>query len=326
LEAVSATIGASIGIALAPEHASDPAELLRCADVAMYRAKMGHGSIELFDSHVDDDGNLLRLAEELKIAVNQHQFVMYYQPQLDLRTGDVTAVEALIRWPHPRLGTVPPLKFIPIAEEAGLMPELTELVLNDALEQCSAWHRAGREVDVSINISPSNLLDAGFTGMILRALEHHRVNASNLVLEITETCVISDFERAKVVIADLKHMGITVSIDDFGAGFTSLAYLSELAVGELKLDRTFVNGIRSTERADLVRSTIELGHTLGFRVVAEGVEDTDTLAQLGSFGCDLAQGYVISRPVPASDLMLETAWAIDLTRDMVSSGLAPAAG
>jgi diguanylate cyclase len=324
LEVVSATVGASIGIALAPNHASDPAELLRCADVAMYRAKMGPGSIELFDSQFDDDGNLLRLAEELKLAVTEHQFVMYYQPQLDLRTGDVTAVEALIRWPHPRLGSVPPLKFVPIAEEAGLMPELTELVLNDALEQCAAWHRAGREVDVSINVSPSNLLDAGFTTMIRESLEHHGVSASNLVLEITETCVISDFDRAKTVIADLKNMGLTVSIDDFGAGFTSLAYLSELAVGELKLDRSFVNGIRSPERADLVRSTIELGHTLGFRVVAEGVEDTDTLALLGSFGCDLAQGYVISRPVPASELMLETAWAIDLAPDMVVPSLAVA--
>jgi diguanylate cyclase (GGDEF)-like protein len=308
LDLMSASVSASIGIAIAPTHAGDAAGLLRCADVAMYRAKLGHNSIETYDPQLDDDGNLLLLAEELRVAVQEKQFVLHYQPQLDLRTGELSGVEALLRWPHPRLGTVPPLKFIPVAEEAGLMPSLTALVLDDALRQCSIWRAAGHEIDMSINVSPSNLLDAGFTGMIRQQLEHHGLPASVLVLEITETCIITDYGRARAVIAELRDLGLTVSIDDFGAGFTSLAYLSDLAVGELKLDRTFIVGSDSNDKMrdlDLVRSTIELGHALGLRVVAEGVEDLETLDILGQLGCDLAQGYFISRPMPAEDLVLD---------------------
>jgi diguanylate cyclase len=307
IDLMSATVGASIGIAIAPTHASDAAGLLRCADVAMYRAKLGHNTIETYDQQLDDDGNLLLLAEELRVAVQEKQFVLHYQPQLDLRTGELSGVEALIRWPHARLGMMPPLKFIPVAEEAGLMPSLTALVLDDALRQCSVWRAAGNEIDMSINVSPSNLLDTGFTAMIRMQLERHRLPASVLVLEITETCIITDYERSRAVIAELRDLGLTISIDDFGAGFTSLAYLSDLAVGELKLDRTFIVGTSSNDKIrdiELVRSTIELGHALGLRVVAEGVEDLETLETLGQLGCDLAQGYFISRPMPAEDLVL----------------------
>ena len=307
LDLMSASVSASIGIAIAPTHASDAAGLLRCADVAMYRAKLGQSSIETYDPQLDDDGNLLLLAEELRVAVQEKQFVLHYQPQLDLRTGELSGVEALLRWPHERLGIVPPLKFIPIAEEAGLMPSLTALVLDDALRQCSLWRAAGHEIDISINVSPSNLLDDGFTALIRQQLDHHQLPASVLVLEITETCIISDYERSRAVIADLRDLGLTISIDDFGAGFTSLAYLSDLAVGELKLDRTFIVGPTSHDKIrdlDLVRSTIQLGHALGLRVVAEGVEDLETLEILGQLGCDLAQGYFISRPMPAEDLVL----------------------
>ncbi len=307
LDVVSATIGASIGIAIAPAHAHDSAGLLRCADIAMYRAKLEQSSVETYDPELDDDGNLLRLAEELRVAVHERQFILHYQPQLDLRTGEFSGVEALLRWPHPRLGMVPPLKFVPVAEEAGLMPSLTALVLDDALSQHSDWRAAGHEIDLAINVSPSNLLDAGFAGMIRQGLDRHRLQAQVLVLEITETCIISDYERSRAVIEELSDLGVTVSIDDFGAGVTSLAYLRDLAVGELKLDRTFVSGLLSQERArdlDLIRSTIELGHALGLRVVAEGVEDLATLEVLGQLGCDLAQGYFISRPIPAADLVL----------------------
>jgi diguanylate cyclase (GGDEF)-like protein len=308
LDVVSASIGASIGIAVAPLHAPDAEGLLRCADVAMYRAKLALGPIETYNAHLDDDGNLLRLAEELRVAVEEEQFVLHYQPQLDLRTGEITGVEALLRWPHPRLGMVPPIKFIPVAEEAGLMPSLTALVLDDALAQCAAWWAEGHEVAMSINVSPSNLLDSGFTRLIRQKLEHHRLPASSLVLEITETCIITSYERSKSVIEELRDLGVTISIDDFGAGFTSLAYLGDLAVGELKLDRTFVAGLMSPDKVrdlDLVRCTIELGHALGLRVVAEGVEDMATLEMLGQFGCDLAQGYFISRPVPAANIVFD---------------------
>jgi len=305
LDFVSASVGASIGIALMPIHATATDDLLRCADTAMYRAKLGPGPIEMYNQHIDDDGNLLRLAEELREAVALAQFILHYQPQLDLRTGEICGVEALLRWPHPRLGMVPPMKFLPIAEEAGLMPSLTALVLDGALGQCAAWRGAGHRIAISINASPSNLLDDGFTGLIRSQLEHHRLPASALVLEITETCVISDYQRSRVVIEELRELGVTVSIDDFGAGFTSLAHLGDLAVGELKLDRIFVTGLTLQEKVrdlELVRSTIELGHSLGLRVVAEGVEDLATLDLLGRLGCDLAQGYFISRPMPAGDL------------------------
>jgi len=309
LDVVSATIGASIGIAIVPTHATEAVGLLRCADVAMYRAKLGSRSIETYDPDIDDDGNLLRLAEELRVAVEENQFILHYQPQLDLRTGRISGVEALVRWPHPRLGLVQPLKFIPVAEEAGLMPSLTALVLDGALHQCAIWRAAGHDIGVSINVSPSNLLAAGFTGLIRQQLEHHRLPASALVLEITETCIISDYERSRAVIEELRDIGLTVSIDDFGAGFTSLAYLSDLAVGELKLDRTFLSDVISQDKArdlDLVRSTIELGHALGLRIVAEGVEDLATLDVLGQLGCDIAQGFFIAMPLPAGEVVLKS--------------------
>jgi diguanylate cyclase (GGDEF)-like protein len=308
LDVVSATIGASIGIAIAPQHASDPAGVLRCADIAMYRAKLEQSSIETYNEDLDDDGNLLRLAEELRVAVQEKQFVLHYQPQLDLRTGQFSGVEALLRWPHPRLGMMAPLKFLPVAEEAGVTPSLTALVLDDALHQWAEWRAAGHDIDLAINVSPSNLLDAGFIGSISEQLETHHLPAGRLVIEITETCIITDYERSRGVIEELKALGVTVSIDDFGAGFTSIAYLRDLAVGELKLDRTFVSGLLSEDKArgiDLIRSTIELGHALGLRVVAEGVEDLATLEVLGQIGCDIAQGYFISKPMPASDLVLQ---------------------
>jgi len=303
---VSSTIGASIGIALGPAHATDATGLLRCADIAMYRAKLERISIEVYDPQLDDEGNLLRLAEELRVAVQDKSLVLHYQPQLDLHTGEILGVEALVRWPHPRLGLVPPLKFLPIAEDAGLMPALTALVLDTALAQCSAWRAGGHEISVAVNVSPSNLLEVGFASLIRQRLDHFRLPAAALVLEITETCIISDYERARAVIEALRDLGLIVSIDDFGAGATSLAYLRDLAVGELKLDRTFICGLISLNKQrdlSLVRSTIELGHALGLRVVAEGIEDLATLDALGELGCDLAQGYFIAMPMPGEDVV-----------------------
>ncbi len=309
LDMVSARIGASIGISILETDANDSAGLLRCADVAMFRAKAGNSSFAFYDEALDDD-NVLLMAEELRIAVEEKQFAIHYQPQLDLKSGEICAVEALIRWPNPRLGMVPPLKFLPVAEEAGLMPSLTALVLDRSLEQCAVWRAASHEVAVSVNLSASNLLDPGFTDLVSQLLERHGVPPHALVLEITETCIISDYERSKKVIEDLRDLGLIISIDDFGAGFTSLAYLGDLAVGELKLDRIFVTGLASERRSRdlaLIRSTIELGHALRLRVVAEGIEDSATLTLLAELGCDIAQGYFISMPVPAEKLVLESA-------------------
>jgi diguanylate cyclase len=307
LNAVESHISASIGIALAPAHADDGAGLLRCADSAMYRAKVQGEAYEMYDATLDHDGNLLKLVEELRVAVAENQFEIHYQPQLDLRDHTVKAAEALVRWRHPRLGYLPPVQFLPLVEEAGLMPALTRLVLEGALAQCAKWRAGGHNIVVSVNISATNLLEDGFGQMVKDALERHDLPAEALVLEITETVVISDYERSKRVIEDLRSMGIVMSIDDFGAGFTSLAYLSNLAVGELKLDRSFVLRLAGSETErdeNLVRSTIDLGHALGMRVVAEGIEDEATLAELRGFGCDFAQGFLISRPKPADELDL----------------------
>jgi diguanylate cyclase (GGDEF)-like protein len=305
LDTVRVHISASIGIALAPTDATDSAGLLWCADVAMYRAKLAGTPFAIYQPDLDRSGNRLLLLDELRTAIDERQLVLHYQPQLDLRTGEIVAVESLLRWAHPRLGIVPPLEFLSLAEEAGLMGSITTLVLTDALAQCAVWRSAGSPLSVSVNISPTNLLDPRFTDLVRDLLETHQVPAEALVLEITETSVISHFDRSQSVIQELRDHGIVVSIDDFGAGFTSLAHLSSLAVKELKLDRIFIARLADGDggRAlDLVRATIDLGHALGLRIVAEGIEDSATLELLTGLGCDLGQGNFISRPMPADRL------------------------
>ncbi len=307
LNAVSVRISGSIGIAMAPTDATDSAGLMRCADVAMYRAKLGQRAYEVYQPDIDDGGNRLVLVDELRAAVEQEELVLHYQPQVDLRSGETTAVEALLRWPHPRIGMVPPLEFLPLAEGAGLMGPVTRLVLDHALAQCAAWRAEGTRLAVSVNISSSNLLDPGFIEVVRGALRRFRVPASALILEITETTIIRDFEGCKQVIDELRALGLGISIDDFGSGFTSLAYLGGLAVTELKLDRSFINGLIADGREQdvkLVRATIELGHALGLTVVAEGIETLATLELLSLLGCDRAQGYFTGRPVPATDLVI----------------------
>jgi EAL domain-containing protein (putative c-di-GMP-specific phosphodiesterase class I) len=277
LNGVSAHVSASIGIAAAPTDATDVRGLMECADVAMYRSKLGGHPFTFFDQGLDSD-NQWRLGEELRTAIQHHQFVLHYQPQLSLNTGRISAVEALVRWQHPKLGMLVPSRFISLAEH---------------------------DLSVSVNISPTNLLDDGFTDLVVRLLARHDFPSRSLVLEITESSVIANFERSKSVIEELANLGVVLSIDDFGAGFTSLSYLSSLEVGELKLDCKMITDLSSQSRGrdrELVRSTIELGHGLGLRVVAEGVEDEATLDLLRELRCDLAQGYFISRPVLAEKI------------------------
>ena len=312
LRKVSASVGASIGIALAPSDATESTGLLWCADTAMYRAKLGQAPFAFYDHGLDGDENLLNLVDELREAVENGGFVLHYQPQLDYRYGEVLAVEALIRWPHPRLGMVPPLKFIPLAEDAGLMRALTTWVLEEALAQVAKWRSDGINLAVSVNVTPSNLLQDGFIDQIGSLLHQNGLPGSSLIVEITEGSIITDFARAKAVIERLRDIDVVVSIDDFGAGFTSLAYLSSLAVGELKLDRTFITGLSGDGKErdlELVRATIQLGHDMRLRVVAEGIEDIETLDLLSELGCDRAQGYFISRPMPANKLSFRSGLA-----------------
>ncbi len=310
LESVNVGVGASIGIAHSPGDAQDPEGLVLRADLAMYRAKLTGEPYTRYDPIVDEHGNLLRLAEGLRTAIAEDQLVLRYQPQLDLRSGAVVAVEALLRWAHPEHGEIPPTRFIAVAEQSGLMADLTEWVLDHAIAQCAEWQGQGMEIAVSVNISPTNLLDPGFPGVVDEILERHGVGARSLVLEITEHCVIREFDRSKGVVKRLRASGVMVSIDDFGSGFTSLAYLSGLAVGQLKLDRGFVTRlatIRSERDLQLVRSTIDLGHALDMHVVAEGIEDRETLDLLRELGCDVAQGFLIGHPEPAEALSFPTA-------------------
>lgn len=305
LDAVSATISASIGIAMAPSDATNSAALMWCADVAMYRAKLETVSFATYKQNLDAERDHMRLLEELRVAVGDGRLVLHYQPQLDLRSGEILAVEALLRWPHPRLGLLLPLRFLPLAEDAGLMPSITAWVVREAVTQCAAWRQAGRPMTVAVNVPPSILLEPGFVAMVKSQLDGNDVPAEALVVEITETSVISDLDTARRIIEELRDSGVMVSVDDFGAGATSLAYLSNLSVGELKLDRTFIAGLAthgSDRDLDVVRSTIELGHAIGLRIVAEGIEDHASLKLLSDLGCDVAQGYCISKPKPARDL------------------------
>jgi diguanylate cyclase len=307
LEGVRVQIGASIGIAVRPDDVTDAADLVRCADLAMYRAKLGGKRFAIYQEDLDGAANRLHLVEELRGAIERRRLELHYQPQVNLTSGEIGSVEALVRWSHPRLGFIPPLEFIGLAEDAGLMGALTSFVLEEALSQCAAWRAEGRLLTVSVNISASDLLNRRFPGLVRQLLDQHALPPDVLVLEMTETTAIADFERSQEAIQALRDLGLLVSVDDFGAGFTSLAYLGSLAVGELKLDRSFITRLAEAPQGRdlaLVRATVELAHALGLRVVAEGVEDDECLGLLTTVGCDLAQGYVISKPRPANQLEL----------------------
>ena len=306
VEGSSLHVGASIGIALAPQHASDAIELMRCADVAMYRAKAAHSAYDIYESDLDDGADRLKLMEDLRAAIADEVLTVYYQPQIDLRSGGISTLEALLRWRHPTLGFIPPDQFIPLAEDSGLMGSLTTFVLETAAAQCAAWRGDGHPVSVAVNLSTTNLLDGGLPDQILDVLGRHGLSTDALVLEITESMVMADLARSKEIIQTLSDAGLVISIDDFGTGFSSLAYLSDLAVGELKIDRMFtarlsIDGRDGRDEA-IIRSSIELGHSLGLRVVAEGVERSDHFSFLATAGCDVAQGYAICFPRPPEDL------------------------
>ncbi len=306
LEVANLHVSASIGIAIVPDHAGTASELLRCADVAMYRAKSSHRPFDVYEVATDTGLSRIKRVEKFRNAMDSNALELYYQPQFDVRTGLVPAVEALLRWPQSGEDVLLPADFIPLAEEAGLMKPVAEWVLEAALAQCAQWHAAGNPVNISVNLSTTNLLDIDLPDRIRFLLARHRLGAEVLVLELTETTLMNDWRRSRDIVQRLHNLGLTVSVDDFGTGYSSLAYLSELAIGEIKIDRAMVERLSATSnRKDeaIVRATIELGHSLGVRVIAEGVEDAKTLELLASFGCDLVQGYFLGRPQPAGELV-----------------------
>jgi diguanylate cyclase (GGDEF)-like protein len=300
-------VDASIGTARYPDDGTDLETLLRRADVAMYTAKERHLGHMSYTPEIDEyDPARLALVADLRRALDAEELVLHYQPMLDLRRGDTRTVEALVRWQHPRLGLLQPAAFIEMAEHTGLIKPLTHRVLELALRQCAAWRAEGLELQVAVNVSPRSLLDPGLPGTVARALQETRLSAAQLKIEITETAIMVDPAAASRVLDQLADMGVGLSIDDFGTGCSSLAYLRRLAVAEMKIDRSFVqNMARDDGDHVIVRSTIELAANLGLAVVAEGVEERETLEELARLGCDVAQGYFIGPPVPAAEL---SAW------------------
>jgi diguanylate cyclase (GGDEF)-like protein len=298
------SIEGSVGVACYPADSSSFDELLRRADVALYQAKGSRGSVSHYRADRDESSlHRLELAAELRSAMAEDQFVVHYQPQYDLGTGAAVGAEALVRWQHPERGLLGPAEFIGAVEHSGLIRDFTLAVLEKAVAECAGWLCDGTPLTVAVNLSARNLLDSGLPGDVGRVLSRHGLPAHRLVLEITETTMMSELDVVEEVLGTLRGMGVQLSVDDFGTGYSSLAFLQRVAVNEVKIDRTFVLGVATSEsdRA-LVRATVQLAHSLGARAVGEGVEDEALAVALRELGCDFAQGYHLGRPVPAPAL------------------------
>jgi diguanylate cyclase (GGDEF)-like protein len=304
LDEVSVHVDASIGIALYPEHGADAADLLRHADVAMYQAKRGRTGWASYDAERDVHSRArLALVEELRAALQRDELVLVYQPKASLRSGEVNGVEALVRWQHPTRGLLGPAEFVAVAEQAGLMRPLTTRVIDVAVAQAARWRTAGLSLTVAVNVSATDLVDTRFPDDVEQRLAHHDLPADALQLEVTEDTVMSDPERALDVLARLGEIGVGLALDDYGTGYSSLAYIKRLPVRELKIDRSFVSNMDTDDQdATIVRSTIELARNLGLRVVAEGVETQASWNALAAMGAHYAQGYLLTRPLPAAEL------------------------
>ncbi|HSC02298.1 MAG TPA: EAL domain-containing protein, partial [Solirubrobacteraceae bacterium] len=292
-------VGVSIGVARFPRDGDDPHSLLRSADVAMYAAKEAHSGCKVYAAALDRHSvRRLSVLSEFRRALDSDEIVVFYQPIMYMDGTRVHGAEGLVRWEHPELGLLPPSDFIPIVEQTGLIGPLTRHVLEQAVAQCAAWRQAGKELTVSVNLSVRNLLDPDLPSLIGDLLKLYGLAPEALQLEITESMLMSDPERSLVTLTRLNQLGVGLSVDDYGTGYSSLANLRRLPIDELKIDRSFVSPMLSDE-SDLiiVRSTINLGHDLGLKVVAEGVEDEATLHRLGGLGSDFAQGYHFSKPL-----------------------------
>ena len=301
IEGLTLHVEASVGLALAPVHGRDGNDLMRAADVAMYEAKSGGHGVVVYDPDLDaHTPTRLALLGDLRRAIQSDELVLHYQPKVDVATGRVGGMEALLRWHHPVRGRVSPDDFVPTAEGSSLMMPLTLHTLRMALVEARRWRDAGHPLQVAVNLSARCLLELGFPGQVQELLHEHGVPAALLRLELTESTIMVDPARALTILTALDALGVSLSIDDFGTGYSSMSYLKRLPVDELKIDRSFVQDmLASDDGAVLVRSSIELGHNLGMSVVAEGVEDAETLAALAALDCDVVQGYHLARPMPA---------------------------
>jgi diguanylate cyclase (GGDEF)-like protein len=301
---LSLHVRASIGGALYPDHGHDPTELMQHADVAMYSAKEAGSGYELYRPERDlNSRDRLRLVGELQRALQEGELVLYYQPKHDVDSGALIGAEALVRWQHPEEGLLTPDRFLNVAERAGLMRQLTSYVLERATHQLARWNRDGADLSIAVNLAMPNLLDLRLPGEVQRLLNDTGIEPSRLILEITENIVMADPARILEVVRGLHALGVELSLDDFGAGASSLGYLQRLTLTELKIDRSFVMAMEADRgSAAIVHATIDLAHNLGLRVVAEGVETLDSAHHLRQLGCDQLQGYLLGRPMPAEDL------------------------
>ncbi|TFV65247.1 UNVERIFIED_ORG: EAL domain-containing protein [Bacillus sp. AZ43] len=304
VEDIRLHVGVSIGVATAPVPAASVQELLRCADVAMYAAKGAREGVHVYvpDPH-GGSGDRLRTMEELRTALAGDELLVHLQPQVGFADGRVVGVEALVRWQHPVRGLLSPAELLPAAEQAGLLRPLTDTVLELALSAAELWW-ATEPVPVSVNLSAANVNDVDLPAKVTAALERHGLPAEALTLELVEDTLMADPERGRQVLGELRRRGVRTSIDDYGTGYSSLAYLRHLPADELKLDRSLTADVTGDPKAAaIVRHTVALAHDLGLRLVVEGVEDAAACAALGRLGCDIAQGYAISRPMPVADFL-----------------------
>lgn len=295
----------SAGVAVAPAHGTDAATLMKNADIALYQAKLERDRTQVYSPRFDvNTVERLQLLSDLRTALDTGQLTVDFQPQLDLADRRVVAVEALIRWHHPTRGAVPPDSFIPLAENSGLIAELTAFVLDTALAALAGWRAAGHRLRMSVNLSARQLSDLTLADQVRDALGRHGVPASELVLEVTETGILSDPARVDVVIGDLRRLGVAIAVDDYGTGQASLNYLKRLEIDELKVDRSFVSTM-GRDHLDfvIVRSTIALAQDLGLRVVAEGIQEEETALALRDLGCEVGQGYHLGRPTTPEEIL-----------------------
>ena len=306
IKGIPVSLGTSIGIALSPEHASDAESLLKHADVALYLAKRKKSGIEFYDPTADSSSpRRLEMLTLLRAAVAKNELTLHFQPKVDLRSGEVTEVEALCRWESPTLGSVAPAEFIGLAEASDIIRPLTQWTIHQALVDCREWHEQGIDLQVAVNLSARHMQDAHLPRWLESLFGATRTRPQWLELEITESAIMMDPERAARILHALRELGVMISIDDFGTGYSSLAYLRTLAVDRLKIDRSFVAGIDRGEREQIiVESTIKLAHGLGLSAVAEGIETRSQYSILRSLGCDIGQGYLIAKPMP-KDLLIE---------------------
>jgi len=306
LEGLKIDVQASIGIAIFPDNGRDVDTIMQRADVAMYAAKQGKMGYAIYSTDLDKHSpRRLTLMGEMRQAIDNNELLLYFQPKIDLKTNSITGVEALVRWQHPQHDFMLPDEFIPLAERTGLINQLSIWVLRHAIDQIVKWHNQDISISVAINISPSTLLDHELPDVVTGVLASSGLDPGYITIEITEGSIIKDPERALEILNRLANIGIRISIDDFGTGYSSLAYLKRMPVSEVKIDRSFVKDMLINENdAVIVRSIIELGHNLGMKVVAEGVENKETATRLTELGCDILQGFYLSKPLAAKDFQV----------------------